>query len=239
MSGSTVSIAITGACGAGVMMAQMLLDAAATAGLYGLMAGSSGTQIRGGEVAAFLRLGARQVDCLDDRFELMVALDWLNVERFAAEIALDADSLVLCDERAGEPPPRMVATGARVVALPLQETVKSLPGGRLNMRGLGLLTGMTGLTEEVVGAVVAKALKKRGQDVLDAGLAGVRAGIRMVAGIDGGACRLPVGTRARWNISGNEAAGLGAVRGGIRFVAAYSITPATEILEWLPRTWRR
>jgi 2-oxoglutarate ferredoxin oxidoreductase subunit alpha len=37
----------------------------------------------------------------------------------------------------------------------------------------------------------------------------------------------------RWTISGNEAAGLGALRGGVRFVAAYPITPATEILEWM------
>src|SRR5581483_5945245 len=32
---------------------------------------------------------------------------------------------------------------------------------------------------------------------------------------------------------GNEAAGYGAVRGGVRFVAAYPITPATELLEWM------
>jgi 2-oxoglutarate ferredoxin oxidoreductase subunit alpha len=42
-----------------------------------------------------------------------------------------------------------------------------------------------------------------------------------------------------WNISGNEAVGLGALRGGLGFVAAYPITPATEILEWLaPRLER-
>ena len=38
---------------------------------------------------------------------------------------------------------------------------------------------------------------------------------------------------ARWLITGNEAAGYGALRGGVRFVAAYPITPATELLEWL------
>ena len=38
---------------------------------------------------------------------------------------------------------------------------------------------------------------------------------------------------ARWNLSGNEGCGLGAVRGGIRFAAAYPITPASDILEWL------
>src|SRR5690606_21405659 len=30
-----------------------------------------------------------------------------------------------------------------------------------------------------------------------------------------------------------QATGLGALRGGVRFVAAYPITPATEVLEWL------
>ena len=46
---------------------------------------------------------------------------------------------------------------------------------------------------------------------------------------------LAVGENAgdRWMISGNHATGLGAIRGGVRFAAAYPITPATEILEWL------
>ena len=37
----------------------------------------------------------------------------------------------------------------------------------------------------------------------------------------------------RWLLSGNEATALGAIRGGVRFAAAYPITPATEVLEWL------
>ena len=37
----------------------------------------------------------------------------------------------------------------------------------------------------------------------------------------------------RWQMSGNEGCGLGALRGGIRFAAAYPITPATDMLEWL------
>jgi 2-oxoglutarate ferredoxin oxidoreductase subunit alpha len=59
--------------------------------------------------------------------------------------------------------------------------------------------------------------------------------VAAAAGIDG----LPrlVGGDAqegsRWLISGNEAAGYGALRAGVRFVAAYPITPATELLEWM------
>jgi 2-oxoglutarate ferredoxin oxidoreductase subunit alpha len=44
---------------------------------------------------------------------------------------------------------------------------------------------------------------------------------------------MPAEGAARWLITGNEAAGYGALRGGVRFVAAYPITPATELLEWL------
>lgn len=39
----------------------------------------------------------------------------------------------------------------------------------------------------------------------------------------------------RWNISGNEACGLGALRGGLKFAAAYPITPATDIVEYLAK----
>lgn len=236
MAGKTLSIAITGAGGAGVMTAaQMLLDAAAKAGYYGLQARSSGPQIRGGEVAAFLRFGQAPVDCLDDSFQLMVALDWLNAERFAAEIVLDQRSLVLCDQDSGDAPERFVATGARIVPLPLREAVESLRGGRLNMVGLGLLAALMGLNEGYVTAVVTKSLAKHGPDILDAGLAGVAAGRALINAAGEGRMVLPAEPLAtdRWNISGNEAAGLGSVRGGVRFVAAYPITPATEILEWL------
>jgi 2-oxoglutarate ferredoxin oxidoreductase subunit alpha len=50
----------------------------------------------------------------------------------------------------------------------------------------------------------------------------------------GASFALPEGTRRPlWMCSGNDAVGLGALRGGIEFVAAYPITPATEVTEWL------
>ncbi len=49
-----------------------------------------------------------------------------------------------------------------------------------------------------------------------------------------GAVPAPVaGVEDRWLVSGNEAAGLGALHAGVRFVAAYPITPASEVLEWM------
>ena len=88
----SLSVAVVGSGGAGVMTAgHMLLDAAARAGLYGLMSRSSGPQIRGGEAAALLRLAPSAVESHGDRFDVLLAVDWQNAHRFAAEIPIDGD----------------------------------------------------------------------------------------------------------------------------------------------------
>ena len=232
----SVSIAITGSGGAGVITAgTMLLDAAARAGYFGLFTRSSGPQIRGGEAAALVRLSTRQIEGQDDRFHLLVAIDWHNIERFAIELPLGPDSLVISDPSNGPPPEIIVATGARIVELPLKDLAKAVPQGRVNMVALGLVATAIGLPEMAVSAALNKVLKRKGDEVLQASLAAVKAGAAAEAGLDF-AHRLPAATgssEGRWQISGNQATGLGALRGGIRFVAAYPITPATEILEWL------
>ena len=42
-----------------------------------------------------------------------------------------------------------------------------------------------------------------------------------------------LGETGPWYLSGHQAAGLGALEAGIRFVAAYPITPASDVLEWM------
>ncbi len=98
-----LSVTVTGSGGSGAITCGLiLLEAIAEAGLYGLMSRSLGPQIRGGESAALLRFSREPVECLDDRVDLLLGLDWLNVERFADEIPLDAHSLIITD-----PPPTL------------------------------------------------------------------------------------------------------------------------------------
>ncbi len=102
----SISIAITGSGGAGVMTAgNLLLEVAAQAGWYGLMMRSSGPQIRGGEAAALLRFSHAPVECLDDRFDALIGIDWQNIHRFADEIPLDAASVMI-----GDPAPDRLVT---------------------------------------------------------------------------------------------------------------------------------
>ena len=233
---TSLSIAIAGSGGSGVMTAgNLLLDAAAKAGLYGLMVRTSGPQIRGGEAAALLRLGRTPLESLDDRFDLLLAIDWQNVSRFADEIPLHAASLVIGDADGGEVPAVFLANGARSVPLPLKQMAKALPGSWINMLAFGLSGTLAGLPTPILEAVVRDSWK-RGEVALEANLRALHAGI--AAGADIGGMPRLAGTQAtpaqrRWLLSGNEAAGYGALRGGVRFVAAYPITPATELLEWM------
>jgi len=230
-----VSVAVTGSGGAGVMTTgNMLLEAAAKAGWYGLMVRSSGPQIRGGEAAALCRIATHPVDSLDDRFDVLIAVDWENLHRFADEIPLDTASLMVGDPAQGDPPEVYVKSAARYEQLGIKGMAKAIPGSWPNMVVLGVAAGLIGLPRDVVRAVVERSLKKS-RDGLAPSLAAVDAGYEAAAKIGGSAKLAPPSPRSesRWLISGNQAAGYGAIRGGVRFVAAYPITPATEVLEWL------
>jgi 2-oxoglutarate ferredoxin oxidoreductase subunit alpha len=229
-----MSIALAGSGGSGVMTAgTLLLEAAAKSGLFGLMVRTSGPQIRGGEAAALLRLAPAPVDSLDDHFDVLLAIDWQNVNRFADEIPLAPDSLVLGDPGEGEIPPEFAASGARFVPLSFKKLAKAIPGSWPNMIALGLAGSLAGISREALYEAVA-ATWTRGDVALQANLAALDAGIEAASETGRQPASAPEqSTRARWLISGNEAAGYGAIRGGVRFVAAYPITPATEMLEWL------
>jgi 2-oxoglutarate ferredoxin oxidoreductase subunit alpha len=232
----SVAVAIVGSGGAGALTAgNFLLEAASAAGWQGLLSRTVGPQIRGGEAAALVRLATQPVECLPDRFDLLIGIDWLNAHRFGAEIEVGPQSLVISDPRGGEIPPAIAAAGARAVELPLKDMAKAIPDGRPNMIALGIVGRLLGLGIDVLSALLEKRLGDKGQAAIEASRASINAGFDLAASLDFG-MRLvapkPDGSR-RWLISGNEAAALGAARGGVRFAAAYPITPATEILEWL------
>ena len=231
-----VSVAIVGSGGAGALtVGNFLLEAASSAGWQGLLSRTVGPQIRGGEAAALVRLSSHPLECLPDHFDLLIGIDWLNAHRFGAEIEVGAQSLVIGDPRGGELPPRVTAAGARIIEMPIKNLAKAIPDGRPNMVALGIVGRLLGLDLDILSELIEKRLAEKGGAAVAASRAGLDAGFEAAGGLD---CDLRItppkpSSNRRWLISGNEAAALGAVRGGVRFAAAYPITPATEILEWL------
>ena len=138
----SISVAIIGSGGAGALTTgHFLLEAASSAGWYGLSTRTLGPQIRGGEAAALIRLATHQVDSLPDHFDLIIGIDWLNAHRFGAEIRVGPQTLVISDPGGGEPPPSVTQSGARIVDVRLKNIAGSIPGGRPNMIALGIGKG--------------------------------------------------------------------------------------------------
>ena len=232
---SSMSIAVVGSGGAGsITTGNLLLEASARAGSYGILTRSVGPQIRGGEAAALLRLSAEPIDNIGDAYDILLALDWKNADRFAAELPMGPDSLIITDPDQGEIPEIISGSGAKVLELPIGKLAKSVKKGRPNMIALGLLSAILDLPRESIQSVLTRQLGSKGEQVLQASMETVDAGITAASELPRRPLPRMNGTGdGNWMITGNQATGLGAVRGGIRFVAAYPITPATEVLEWM------
>ena len=232
MSNQSLSIAITGAGGVGVISCgELLLQAWAREGGRGLLRKAYGPQIRGGESAALLKLTDKERYTAASHYDLVVALDWDNFSRFEDEIRLSEKSWVLCEEGAAIPD-TVAALQPNILSLPLEETAAAAHAeGRVNMLVLGLLGELLGLPVESLCELAGEKLSRKAETFREAAVSSIRQGVEMRP-----ACHVNVpdrGETGAWYLSGNQAAGLGALEMGIRFVAAYPITPASDVLEWM------
>ena len=227
---ASLSLAITGAGGAGVISCgELLLRAWAGDGGRGLLRKAFGPQIRGGEAASLLKLTSDERYTAATAFDLLLALDWLNFERFQDEIRLAPDALVICKSAADLPeslqghPVREIDFSALASA--------AHDEGRANMVALGLLGSALALPVERLLAPAAAHLARKPDAYRDAAAACIEAGYAEKLELP--AAAPPREQGERWCLSGNQAAAYGALQGGVRFVAAYPITPASDLLEWM------
>lgn len=235
-----ISVAITGSGGAGSITAgELLLGIAGSNGCFGIMRRAFGPQIRGGEAAALVRIGHEPVECMNDNFDLLLALDWRNAERFAGEIALRPDSVIIADPTAGDIPAAMRDLGVEIIEVPMKALADEVEAGRPNMVALGLLCQWLGFSADEAGRSIEKVFDGRGEFIVKGSRAAFDKGfdeptiVAALAERPGRERQDPSWSGIRWQVNGNEACGLGALRGGVRFAAAYPITPASDLLEWL------
>jgi 2-oxoglutarate ferredoxin oxidoreductase subunit alpha len=232
MTATSFSIAITGAGGAGVISCgDLLLQAWARQGGRGLLRKAYGPQIRGGESAALLKLTADECYTAASHYDLVVALDWGNFTRFEDEISLGPETRVVCDT-VGEIPPSVLSQGPAVQQLGLAEMAADThPDGRVNMLVLGILGRSLGLPAASLVELAAEKLATKPVAYRDAATCCIERGYTIA--LDAQVSVPPLGSPQVCYMSGNQAAGLGALEAGIRFVAAYPITPASDVLEWM------
>ena len=239
MARTSIAVVFAGSGGAGAMSAgAVLLRAAARAGYYGLMTQLFGAQVRGGESAALVQISTESIECQPDRYDLFVALDWEKVDQFAAEIPLDETTVILTDPEAGPVPGAIAKSKGRVIAISMSDRRASklergLQGRRVNMFAAGMVAALLGIEAKNVEQAIANIFDGKGTEVIAANARGAASGAAAAASLTVDVRLDPPKAAARWLISGNQAVALGTLRGGVRFVGCYPITPATDLVEWL------
>ena len=228
-----ISLAVTGSGGAGAITAgELLLELAGNNGCFGMMRRSFGPQIRGGEAAALIRIRHQPVECMNDYFDLLLALDWRNAERFADEIALRPDSLIIADPAAGRIPDAVRELGVDIIEVPMGALAKETPAGRPNMVALGLLCHWLGFCPDEAGRLIDHVFHAKGHEVVTGSRIAFEKGFTEPLIVEAREAQPrpersgPAFDGVRWDLSGNEGCGLGALRGD----AVVDLAVASEAL---------
>lgn len=234
MTDQTITVSVSGSGGSGAVTAGLiLLKSMANAGFYGYLSRFSGPQIRGGESAVILNFSDHPVERTADSTNFHFALDWHGFERFSDEIPLSAGSCVIFDNSHEKLPDIIAKTGAEIIEVNLREEVQKLKGSRPNAFAIGIIAAQLGLPLDAVSQALHQTLGKKGEEIVDSTFGAIEVGYALLGEKGSLLENWQPNFQARWNISGNEACALGALRGGIKLVAAYPITPASDIVEYL------
>jgi 2-oxoglutarate ferredoxin oxidoreductase subunit alpha len=200
--------------------------------LYGYRHFSS--RIKGGHTNNKIRVSTTQVRSISDDLDILVAFDQETIDLNYKE--LHAKGVMIADAKFDPKQPE--DTEATLYAVPFTEIATELGTSLMkNMVAVGATCAVLDLDIKVFEEVVQEIFGRKGQQVVDKNMEAIKAGFDFMKEQLGENVQPMVLDKAdgqkRLFMIGNDAIALGALAGGCRFMAAYPITPASEIMEYL------
>ena len=200
--------------------------------LYGYRHFSS--RIKGGHTNNKIRVSTSPVHAISDDLDILIAFDQETIELNHQEMR--KDSVIIADSKAKPEKPEHCE--AQLVALPFTATAKELGTTLMkNMVAVGATCAVMNLDISDFETLITNMFTKKGDKVVEMNIEALNEGYRLMneqlSTIDGDfVLETTEGTPHLYMI-GNDAIGLGALSAGSRFMAAYPITPASEIMEYM------
>ncbi|MDV2685508.1 2-oxoacid:acceptor oxidoreductase subunit alpha [Alkalihalophilus lindianensis] len=200
--------------------------------LYGYRHFSS--RIKGGHTNNKIRVSTSPLNSISDDLDILVAFDQETIDVNIHE--LREEGVVIADAKFNPSLPD--GSVARLFVVPFTEIANELGTSLMkNMVAVGASSAILGLEPEEYREVVEEIFLKKGQAIVDKNMDAIRAGSAHFK--EEAAGNLPnlqlekADGQKRMFMIGNDAIGMGAVAAGSRFMAAYPITPASEIMEYM------
>lgn len=200
--------------------------------LYGYRHFSS--RIKGGHTNNKITVRPTEVRSIADDLDILVAFDQETIDVNYKE--LTKTGIILADSKFD--PVKPEDSKAPLFAVPFTEVAAELGTSLMkNMVAIGATAALLNLEDEVFQNVVDDIFGKKGEEVVQKNMEAIARGHELMNELLGervGEWALaPADGKRRMFMIGNDAVALGALAAGTRFMAAYPITPASEIMEYL------
>ena len=200
--------------------------------LYGYRHFSS--RIKGGHTNNKITVRPTEVRSIADDLDILVAFDQETIDVNYKE--LTPSSVILADAKFNPVAPEDCV--APLYAVPFTEIASELGTSLMkNMVAIGSTAALINLDESVFQNVVTDIFGRKGEEVIAKNMEAIQRGRAAIAeqiGEKVGAWELsPADGERRMFMIGNDAVAFGALAAGARFMAAYPITPASEIMEFM------
>ncbi|GAB7388334.1 2-oxoacid:acceptor oxidoreductase subunit alpha [Bacillaceae bacterium] len=200
--------------------------------LYGYRHFSS--RIKGGHTNNKIRVSTKPLRAISDDLDILVAFDQETIDVNSHE--LRDGGVIIADTKFNPKAPE--GANVRLFSVPFTEIAEELGTSLMkNMVAVGASSAILGLPVESFSEVVSEMFSRKGQQVVEKNMEAIRRGADYINREVGG--QLPefelekADGKKRLFMIGNDAIALGAIAAGCRFMAAYPITPASEIMEYL------
>lgn len=199
--------------------------------LYGYRHFSS--RIKGGHTNNKIRVSTKPARAVSDDLDILLAFDQETIDLNAKE--LNEKGIILADAKFNPTLPEGI--NARLFAVPFTAISEELGSTLMkNMVAVGASLAILDLPMDPFKEVVEELWGKKGPAVVEKNMEALQRGVQYMREAGGTFPEFklaPADGKKRMFMIGNDAIALGALAAGVRFMSAYPITPASEIMEYL------
>ncbi len=223
-----LNVVITGAAGEGIQtIGEVLAETIAGHG-YAVFAWQEfESRIRGGQNSYSIRISEKPVNAQAMKADILLALNDGAAIKYGPLI--QKDGILIAEKKLRD----------RMIPIAFSDIALKEFGDRIyaNTMALGALAAAIGMNLEILHTVLAHKFAPKGETVVAANRAAAEKGYLLAREGCQGICpwKLPERDTRYRLISGTEALALAAVLAGCRFMAAYPMSPATDIITFLAK----
>ncbi|MGC9123204.1 MAG: 2-oxoacid:acceptor oxidoreductase subunit alpha [Thermoplasmata archaeon] len=194
------------------------------------------SRIRGGHTSYAIRGSEKKIYSIHDKIDALLAFDDDSLKLHLNEIETGG-ALIYDSSRAKISIDRK---DIRIIGLPFTIKAKNELGNEIikNTMSLGILTKIFGLDIELMKETISDTYKKRGEKILKDNLRAYEIGLELSKDenrLENYSIQKLKRDENKLLMMGNEAIALGAMAAGCKFIAAYPITPASDVLEFMSK----